>query len=277
MAHPPRAWISFTKPLATRSSSATPDLRAEALRPSSRAVCLAYEARLPIACRLPTNPRARRRSRSPLVDGPPMRLCGPPAYEATGSDQHRSIQLRLCSVFRLSQSLDALLRPKPFRPCFMPVTLMGFTPFRAFPSRRSRHASRRSLPSCRCRSVSRPPAWGTDGLLPRSRLGRQVDTYGEERLALRSASGSGTSLESVARRPGVIPTDGSMLSWVFRLFRVLRSPSLVFRFRRTSSHELSSRRPCLPPKGNASPRRWLFGVSIDSSADPDALASSLPS
>jgi hypothetical protein len=56
-----------------------------------------------------------------------------------------------------------------------------------------------------------------------------------------------------------------------RLFRVLRSPSLVIRLRLASSRELSSRRPCHPPKGTTSPWRWLFGVSIDSAAGPGAL------
>jgi hypothetical protein len=145
----------------------TPDLRAEALQPSSRAVCLTYEARLPIACRLPTNPRTRRRSSSPLIDGPPMRSGDPSAYQVTGSDQHRSYQLQLRSAYRLSQPLDALLHPKPFQPCFMLVTLMGFPPTEVFPPPVAGPASRPSLttlphdepfPSCRScdRSRRRP-------------------------------------------------------------------------------------------------------------------------
>jgi hypothetical protein len=71
----------------------------------------------------------------PFADDPPMRFGDPPAFEATSSDLHRSYRLRLCSAFRLSQPLDALLRSKPFRPCFMPVTLMGFAPSEVFPRR----------------------------------------------------------------------------------------------------------------------------------------------
>jgi hypothetical protein len=62
-----------------------------------------------------------------------MRFCDPPAYEATGSDQHRVCLARLCCTCRLSQPLGALFRPKPFRPCFMPVTLLGFPPSEVFP------------------------------------------------------------------------------------------------------------------------------------------------
>jgi hypothetical protein len=74
-------------------------------------------------------------ARLPFADDPPMRFGGPPAFEDVGSDLHRSTQLRLCSAFRLSQPLDALLRPRPFRPCFVPVTLMGFGPSEVFPRR----------------------------------------------------------------------------------------------------------------------------------------------
>ena len=42
------------------------------------------------------------------------------------SDQHRVYLTRLCSASRFSQPLDALLRTQPFRPCFMPVTPLGF-------------------------------------------------------------------------------------------------------------------------------------------------------
>ena len=50
----------------------------------------------------------------------------PTAFSEAGSDLHRVCLTRLCSAFRLSQPLDALLRPQPFRPCFMPVTPLGF-------------------------------------------------------------------------------------------------------------------------------------------------------
>jgi hypothetical protein len=50
----------------------------------------------------------------------------PTTHTEAGSDQHRVYLTRLCSAFRLSQPLDALLRLQPFRPCFMPVAPLGF-------------------------------------------------------------------------------------------------------------------------------------------------------
>ena len=70
--------------------------------------------------------RAPKRSNHRLPDGPPMRSLDPPAFEAAGSDLRRAYLTRLCSTFRLLPPPGALLRPQPFRPCFMPVTLMGF-------------------------------------------------------------------------------------------------------------------------------------------------------
>jgi len=50
----------------------------------------------------------------------------PTTHKEAGSDLHRVCLARLCSAYRLSQPLDALLRPQPLRPCFMPVAPMGF-------------------------------------------------------------------------------------------------------------------------------------------------------
>jgi hypothetical protein len=50
----------------------------------------------------------------------------PTTLTETGSDLHRVYLTRLCCAFRLSQPLDALFRPQPIRPCFMPVTPLGF-------------------------------------------------------------------------------------------------------------------------------------------------------
>jgi hypothetical protein len=55
-----------------------------------------------------------------------MRFRDPTAYEETDSDLHWTYLTQLCCIFRLSQPLDALFRPYPFQPYFMPVTLMGF-------------------------------------------------------------------------------------------------------------------------------------------------------
>jgi len=50
----------------------------------------------------------------------------PTTLEETGSYLCRDCLTRLRCVFNLSQTLDALIRPKPFPPCFMRVTPMGF-------------------------------------------------------------------------------------------------------------------------------------------------------
>jgi len=50
----------------------------------------------------------------------------PTTHTEAGSDLHRVCLARLCSAYRFSQPLDALLRPQPLRPCFMPVAPMGF-------------------------------------------------------------------------------------------------------------------------------------------------------
>jgi len=55
-----------------------------------------------------------------------MEFCGSTTLSEAGSDLHRAFPTRLCSAFRLSQPLDALLRPQPFRPCFVPVTPLSF-------------------------------------------------------------------------------------------------------------------------------------------------------
>ena len=55
---------------------------------------------------------------------------------------------RLSSALGVSHPLDALLRSKPSRPCFMPVTPLSFCLQRVSPPF-DRFASRRSNPSCR--------------------------------------------------------------------------------------------------------------------------------
>jgi hypothetical protein len=62
------------------------------------------------------------------------------------SDWYRAYLTRLRCVFRFSQPLGALFRPRPSRPCFMPVALLGF-PLQRFLLRRARRASRRPCPS----------------------------------------------------------------------------------------------------------------------------------
>jgi hypothetical protein len=49
------------------------------------------------------------------------------------SDLTRAYLTRLCYALRLSQPLSVLFRPAPFRPCFMPVSLLGFSPSEVSP------------------------------------------------------------------------------------------------------------------------------------------------
>jgi hypothetical protein len=50
----------------------------------------------------------------------------PTTLTEASSDLHLAYRAKLCCVFRLSQSLDALFRSQPLRPCFMPVAPLGF-------------------------------------------------------------------------------------------------------------------------------------------------------
>jgi hypothetical protein len=49
-----------------------------------------------------------------------------------GSDLHQDYLAWLCCAFRFSQPLDALFRPQPLQPCFMPVTPSSLR-FQRFP------------------------------------------------------------------------------------------------------------------------------------------------
>jgi hypothetical protein len=85
--------------------------------------------------RLPTRTDLRRKRPRPTeVDGPPMRFGDPTTFEEADSDLHRTCLVRLCYACRLSQPLDVSFRPQPFRPCFIPVTLMGFRLQRVSPT-----------------------------------------------------------------------------------------------------------------------------------------------
>lgn len=84
---------------------------------------LSHVQRLPNSCA---------RLRSPTANGegvtrvPPLRSSYPTTLEAWRSDLHRAYLTRLCCAFSLSQILGALFRSTPFRPCFVPVTPLGF-------------------------------------------------------------------------------------------------------------------------------------------------------
>ena len=54
------------------------------------------------------------------------RVSFPSALEVVDSDPRQACLPWLCCVFRVSHPLDAFFRPTPFRPCFVPVTPLGF-------------------------------------------------------------------------------------------------------------------------------------------------------
>jgi len=87
----------------------------------------------------------------------------PTTLSEAGSDLHRACLTRLCCAFRLSQPLDALFRLQPVRPCFMPVTPLGFH-LQRVPLPGSGHASRRGLPFMPFRTTG--PDVGQDGSSP---------------------------------------------------------------------------------------------------------------
>lgn len=60
-------------------------------------------------------------------------------------------------VLRLSQPLDALLPPNPIRACSIPVTLLGFRPFRGFPPLAAA-ASRLDMPLLTFSPRAEPPS-----------------------------------------------------------------------------------------------------------------------
>jgi hypothetical protein len=79
---------------------------------------------------------------------PSMGFGDPTTLTETGSDLHRACLTQLCCASRLSQPLDALFRPQPLRPCFMPVTPLGFG-FQRFSLPGSGPTSRWTCPPCR--------------------------------------------------------------------------------------------------------------------------------
>jgi hypothetical protein len=93
-------------------------------------------------------------------------VLGPTTLTEAGSDLHRAYRTRLCCAFRFSQPLDALFRLQPLRPCFMPVTPLGFR-FQRVPLPGSGHTSRRDLPFL---SFDRPARTSARTIPSRARL-----------------------------------------------------------------------------------------------------------
>jgi hypothetical protein len=169
----------------------------------------------------------------------------------------------------------------------MPVALMGFVPFRAFPSDRSRLASRRSQPSWRWLGGARKRlASGcrtSQPWLPRSMTGgtRPKVTHPKSSVLVprRSPSGRSTSVESVSLARGVsheagldallgfVPLQGAAPPAPGRAASGAAPPMslLARRFRRPAS------RP------STAPSRRLYGVSLGSGTDTSALTACRPS
>jgi hypothetical protein len=143
-------------------------------------------------------------------------VCCPTTLAEAGSDQHQVCLTWLCCAFRLSQPLDALFRPQPVRPCFMPVTPLGFRFQRFSLSSSGSHVSAR--PSLRAVCIDRRghlPGW----VLPGQRLqgfAHLENPYQSDRCY---PAPDGRSSLSVAPLRGVPPIGlglvlpRSLLSW----------------------------------------------------------------
>jgi len=132
----PRVWhligsVRSTLTFATRGWSAfvASNSRGAAIGSKSKTtplMPLSHVQRLPTSC-------ARLRSSTANDEGvaraPPLGFQCPTTHEARRSYQRRAYLTRLCCACRFSQPLDALFRSTPFRPCFVPVTPLGFERF----------------------------------------------------------------------------------------------------------------------------------------------------
>jgi hypothetical protein len=114
------------------------------------------------------------------------------------STDRRTLPARLRSVFRIFHPLDGLLPLLPFRPCFMPVTLLGFSlqslSLTTKPSRLSASASLLPLSSRLASPASRPRPIAA----PLASAVRRIGFARQKRWFRQPASGPDTSLESVA-------------------------------------------------------------------------------
>jgi hypothetical protein len=90
---------------------------------------LSHVQRLPNSCVHLRSPTANDEG---VANSPPLRSSYPTTLEAWRSDLHRAYLTRLCCAFSLSQNLGALFRSMPFRPCFVPVTPLGFERLQRF-------------------------------------------------------------------------------------------------------------------------------------------------
>jgi hypothetical protein len=118
-----------------------------------------------------------------------VRFSAPLAHwHGDSTNIRRGYHTRLRSALRFSQPPSAFFFPKPFRPCFMPVTLLGFAPTELFPCR---SPIRLSTPA----PLLTLPEW------PAQRLPRQAMT--DDWRSTRPATGVSPSGKAVRRAASV--------------------------------------------------------------------------
>jgi len=141
----------------------------------------------------------------------------PTAFQAPGSDLHRAYLTRLCCVSRLSQPPDAFIPPGTARPCFVPMTLLGF-PLQRFPLPAAGVPLSRSLPLVAFGHLSVAGEWhvrqvtgGSTGLSGLRQSSRVYPVRSPNHL-----QGFALGRKSVHRTPGdYTMASEPFLSWVF--------------------------------------------------------------
>jgi hypothetical protein len=124
--------------------------------------------------------RAFRRDVHPLsgeaVSPSSREVCDPTTLTEADSDLHRACLTRLRGASRVSHPLDASFHPRPLRPCFMPVTPLGFRFQRVSPPGSQPPLDDRAPPAVSCRWVA--------GVAPRC-LARSLSDRGSRGLRIR--------------------------------------------------------------------------------------------
>jgi len=115
----------------------------ESTTPSSHALALSFREQSRPAARIFVRSQANHAMQT-VFHG----VSYPSTLEESGSDLRRVYLARLCCVFRLSQTLDALIPPEPVPALFHASGVHGFPAFRGFPSPITGRVSRLPCPSC---------------------------------------------------------------------------------------------------------------------------------
>jgi hypothetical protein len=150
----------------------------------------------------------------------------PSTLAEAGSDQHRRCLPRLCCAFRLSQPLGALFRLQPSRPCFMPVTPLGFRLQRFSLPGSGRSPFGETCPPCRCLRLGSASARTAPLPTPTPRV-----------CASEESVPSGRSY----------PVPGGRSSLDVYLFEVYPNAALASCFHEASSHGLDTTLDGFPP------------------------------